>query len=76
MDCCTSLDDSICVAALNVALTRMLYRLRLANQSWRRYPNVLIAENPLARHALQLRREVFWTSRRARWWAFPRCSTS
>jgi carboxylate-amine ligase len=45
MDCCTSLDDSICVAALNVALTRMLYRLRLANQCWRRYPNVLIAEN-------------------------------
>jgi carboxylate-amine ligase len=45
MDCCTSLDDSVCVAALNVALTRMLYRLRLANQSWRRYPNVLIAEN-------------------------------
>jgi carboxylate-amine ligase len=45
MDCCTSLDDSICIAALNVSLTRMLYRLRLANQSWRRYPNVLIAEN-------------------------------
>jgi glutamate---cysteine ligase / carboxylate-amine ligase len=45
MDCCTSLDDSICIAAVNVALTRMLYRLRLANQSWRRYPNVLIAEN-------------------------------
>ena len=45
MDCCTSLDDSICLAALNVSLTRMLYRLRLANQSWRRYPNMLIAEN-------------------------------
>ena len=45
MDCCTSLDDSICIAALNVSLARMLYRLRLANQSWRRYPNMLIAEN-------------------------------
>jgi carboxylate-amine ligase len=45
MDCCTSLEDSVCLAALNVSLTRMLYRLRLANQSWRRYPNVLIAEN-------------------------------
>ena len=45
MDCCTSLDDSICIAALIVSLTRMLYRLRRANQSWRHYPNVLIAEN-------------------------------
>ena len=45
MDCCTSLEDSICLAALNVSLTRMLYRLRRANQAWRRYPNVLIAEN-------------------------------
>jgi glutamate---cysteine ligase / carboxylate-amine ligase len=45
MDCCTSLEDSICLAALNVSLTRMLYRLRRANQSWRRYPNMLIAEN-------------------------------
>jgi carboxylate-amine ligase len=45
MDCCTSLDDTLCLAALNVSLTRMLYRLRRANQSWRRYPNVLIAEN-------------------------------
>ena len=45
MDCCTSIDDAMCLAALNVALLRMLYRLRCANQSWRRYPNVLIAEN-------------------------------
>lgn len=45
MDCCTSLDDSICLAALNVSLVRMLYRLRRANQQWRRYPNLLIAEN-------------------------------
>jgi carboxylate-amine ligase len=45
MDCCTSIDDSVCLAAFVVSLLRMLYRLRRANQSWRRYPNVLIAEN-------------------------------
>ena len=45
MDCCTSIDDSVCLAALVVCLTRMLYRLRRRNQSWRRYKNVLIAEN-------------------------------
>jgi carboxylate-amine ligase len=45
MDCCTNIDDSICLAALNASLVRMLYRLRRANQSWRRYPNMLIAEN-------------------------------
>jgi glutamate---cysteine ligase / carboxylate-amine ligase len=45
MDCCTSLDDSICLAALVVSLLRMLYRLRRDNQSWRRYPTLLIAEN-------------------------------
>lgn len=45
MDCCTSIEDAICIAALNVSLLRMLFRLRRANQSWRRYPNVLIAEN-------------------------------
>ncbi|MFO7277491.1 MAG: carboxylate-amine ligase [Pseudomonadota bacterium] len=45
MDCCTSLDDAICLAALTVCIVRMLYRLRRANQCWRIYPNVLIAEN-------------------------------
>ena len=45
MDCCTSIDDSISIAALAICLTRLLYRLRCANQSWRLYPNVLIAEN-------------------------------
>jgi carboxylate-amine ligase len=45
MDCCTSVDDSVCLTALTVCLLRMLYRLRRANQSWRRYPHVLIAEN-------------------------------
>jgi carboxylate-amine ligase len=45
MDCPTSIDDSICIAAFVATLSRMLYRLRLANQTWRRYPNILIAEN-------------------------------
>ncbi|HEY6482423.1 MAG TPA: carboxylate-amine ligase [Steroidobacteraceae bacterium] len=45
MDCCTSIDDSMCLAALVVCLARMLYRLRRCNQSWRCYKNVLIAEN-------------------------------
>jgi len=45
MDCCTSIDDAICLAAINVSLLRMFYRLRCANQRWRSYPNLLIAEN-------------------------------
>ena len=45
MDVCTSIEDSMCLAALTVSLVRMLFRLRRANQCWRRYPNLLIAEN-------------------------------
>src|SRR6267142_508601 len=45
MDCCTSIDDAVALAALVVCLVRRLYHLRRANQSWRLYPNVLIAEN-------------------------------
>ncbi|MGH8211306.1 MAG: carboxylate-amine ligase [Steroidobacteraceae bacterium] len=45
MDCCTNIDDAMCLAALVVCLARWLYRLLQANQSWRLYPNVLIAEN-------------------------------
>ena len=45
MDCCTSLEDAVSLAALTVALLRMLYRLRCANRSWRYYSNVLLAEN-------------------------------
>ena len=45
MDCCTSIDDAMSLAALVLCLTRRLYRLRRANQTWRLYPNVLIAEN-------------------------------
>ena len=45
MDCCTSIDDSICLAAFTTCLLRMLWRLRSANQSWREYPQLLVAEN-------------------------------
>ncbi len=45
MDCCTSIDDSACLAALGVSLARRLYRLKLENRSWRIYSNMLIAEN-------------------------------
>ncbi|HVW70619.1 MAG TPA: carboxylate-amine ligase [Steroidobacteraceae bacterium] len=45
MDCCTSIDDAMALAALVVCLVRCLYRLRQENRSWRLYPNVLIAEN-------------------------------
>lgn len=45
MDCCTSIDDAMCLGALVVCLVRRLYRLRECNQTWRHYPNLLIAEN-------------------------------
>jgi carboxylate-amine ligase len=45
MDCCTSIDDAMCLAALVVCLVRRLFRLREQNQTWRHYPNLLIAEN-------------------------------
>jgi len=35
----------MCVAALYVSILRMLYRLRRANQTWRTYPLLLLAEN-------------------------------
>jgi carboxylate-amine ligase len=44
-DCCTHLDDAVCLAALNLSLVRMLYRLRRENKMWRRYAHMLIAEN-------------------------------
>jgi carboxylate-amine ligase len=45
MDVCTSLEDAISLAALNVCILRMLWRLARANQSWRHYPYLLVAEN-------------------------------
>src|SRR5512140_600898 len=45
MDCCTTLEDAVRLAALNQCLLRMLFRLRRGNQRWRAYPNLLVGEN-------------------------------
>lgn len=45
MDCCTTLEDALRLAALNQCLVRMLYRLRRANQRWRTYSPLLVGEN-------------------------------
>jgi carboxylate-amine ligase len=44
-DICTRLEDTICIAALYRCWLRMLYRLRLNNQRWRRYSQHLVREN-------------------------------
>lgn len=44
-DVCTSIDDAVALAALNVCVLRALYRLRLRNQRWRIYNRMLINEN-------------------------------
>ncbi len=45
MDCCTSLEDSACLAALVQSLLRCLWRMRRRNQQWRHYADLLINEN-------------------------------
>ncbi len=45
MDMCTDIEDALSIAALNVCILRMLYRLREANQRWRTYLPMLIREN-------------------------------
>jgi carboxylate-amine ligase len=44
-DICTRVDDAVCIAALFRCWLRMLYRLRMNNQRWRGYSNMLINEN-------------------------------
>ena len=44
-DVCTRLEDAVCIAALYLCWLRLLYRLRLSNQRWRRYAPLLINEN-------------------------------
>jgi len=44
-DICTRLEDTICLAALYRCWLRMLYRLRVNNQRWRTYANLLLNEN-------------------------------
>lgn len=44
-DSCTTLDDTLSIAALFRCLLRMLWRLKRENQRWRLYARVLIDEN-------------------------------
>ena len=44
-DICTRLEDALCVTALYRCWLRMLWRLRVKNQRWRSYANMLIYEN-------------------------------
>ena len=44
-DSCTTLDDSLTIAALFRCLLRMLWRLKRQNQRWRLYARMLIDEN-------------------------------
>lgn len=44
-DVCTRLEDAICIAAIYMCWLRMLYRLRVANQRWRKYRSMLVNEN-------------------------------
>ncbi len=41
----TRIEDTISIAAIYLCVLRMLYRLRRENQRWRKYANMLIAEN-------------------------------
>jgi carboxylate-amine ligase len=44
-DCCTTLEDTLSIAALFRCLLRMLWRLKRENQRWRLYSRMLIDEN-------------------------------
>jgi carboxylate-amine ligase len=44
-DVCPRLEDVAAIAALYQSVVAYLYRLRLRNQSWRRYPRTLLLEN-------------------------------
>jgi glutamate---cysteine ligase / carboxylate-amine ligase len=44
-DCCTTLDDTLSIAAVFRCLLRMLWRLKRENQRWRLYSRMLIDEN-------------------------------
>ena len=45
MDVCTSMEDSLSIAALAQSLFHMLYRLRTENKRWRVYRKMLLSEN-------------------------------
>ena len=45
MDVCTSMEDSLSIAALAQSLFHMLFRLRTENKRWREYRKMLLSEN-------------------------------
>ena len=45
MDVCTDMQDTLCLAALTTCTLRMLYRLRVKNQRWRMYSQLMLNEN-------------------------------
>lgn len=49
-DMCTRIDDALSIAAIFLCVVRMLYRLRMGNQRWRTYANMLIDENRWRAH--------------------------
>lgn len=49
-DICTRIEDTLCIAALFRCWLRMLYRLRLRNQRWRKYSALLVNENRWRAH--------------------------
>ena len=66
-DVCPDFEDALSVAALFQCILRMLFRLRLSNQSWREYPNILIEETGGWRSA---------SAREANWWISESASSS
>lgn len=44
-DVCTDINDAVAIAALYMCILRMLNRLKGRNQRWRKYSNMLVAEN-------------------------------
>ena len=54
-DLCTTLEDTLCIAAIYVCWLSMLHRLRLKNQRWRRYSSMLISENRWRAHRYGIR---------------------
>jgi carboxylate-amine ligase len=44
-DICTRWRDAVAIAAMYRCLLHMLFRLRVSNQRWRNYANMLVSEN-------------------------------
>ena len=57
-DVCPDIEDAVAVAALFQCILSMLYRRRLANQTWREYSNILIDENRWLAQRFGIRSEL------------------